>query len=187
MTPRTWLHGMLLVTCLSLVTDQHFFVLEERSTYLGQHVLRQERPKARGLYRWRRWNEKPGPQLGSRVHAELWRVAVLENGRWFQFHQRDNGVMQAGDTVRIEVAPFTGRVLRFQPQGTDRERESVDAFADIAPIPILLTPMLLWLLFMRSGTDRYHYLHYTALLFVAIFLLSLFALAWPTLELLGWT
>ena len=97
MTPRTWLHGMLLVACLSLVTDQHFFVLEERSTYLGQHVLRQERPKARGLYRWRRWNEKPGPQLGSRVHAELWRVAVLENGRWFQFHRRDNGVMQAGD------------------------------------------------------------------------------------------
>jgi|688.fasta_scaffold09536_4 hypothetical protein len=185
---RTLQHLILLVICLALVVDQFFFAKEETTTYAGQHALREERPKGRGLYRWRRWNEKPGPRLGAQVHAELWHVAVLDNDRWFQYHQRDNGLLSDGDTVRIEVSPLTGRVLRFQPMGRSaaRMRETVDAYTEIAPIPALMAVLLLWSLLLRPGPNARTYLHWTVLLLAIIFLLGVFAMSWPTLKLLGW-
>ncbi|MFN9324488.1 MAG: hypothetical protein ACK6A5_03765, partial [Flavobacteriales bacterium] len=185
---RTLQHLILLAICLALVVDQFFFAKEETTTYAGQHALREERPKGRGLYRWRRWNEKPGPRLGAQVHAELWHVAVLDNDRWFQYHQRDNGLLSDGDTVRIEVSPLTGRVLRFQPMGRSaaRMRETVDAYTEIAPIPALMAVLLLWSLLLRPGPNARTYLHWTVLLLAIIFLLGVFAMSWPTLKLLGW-
>lgn len=185
---HTLQHIILLVICLALVVDQFFFAKEETTTQVGQHALREERPRGRGLYRWRRWNEKPGPRLGAQVHAELWHVAVLDNDRWFQYHQRDNGLLSDGDTVRIEVSPLTGRVLRFQPMGRSaaRMRETVDAYTEIAPIPALMAVLLLWSLLFRPGPNARTYLHWTVLLLAIIFLLGVFAMSWPTLKLLGW-
>jgi hypothetical protein len=185
---RAFLQVILLVVCTALVVDQYFFTHEERSTYLGQQVLREERAKGRGFYRWRRWDQEPAPRLGRQVHAELWHVAVMANDRWFQYQQRDNGVLQPGDTVRMEVAPLTGRVLRFQRLGHDTSaaRTTVDAFEDIAPIPALMAILILWSLLPWAGPDARTYLHFTVLILGLVFLLALFALSWPTLKLLGW-
>jgi hypothetical protein len=185
---RAFLQVILLLLSAFYTLDQYILSVEEQSTYLGQHVLREERAKARGFYRWRRWDQKPGPQLGRQVHADLWHVAVMANDRWFQYHQRDNGVLQPGDTVRLEVAALSGRVLRFQRVGTgpSATRTTVDAFEDIAPIPALMVILILWSLLPWAGPDTRTYLHFTVLLLSLIFLLGLFALSWPTMKLLGW-
>ena len=185
---RAFVQAMLLIASTTLVVDQYFFAHVEHSTYLGQQVYREEHRQTRGLYRWRRWNERPGPRIGSPVHADTWHVAVMANDRWFQYHQRDNGVLQAGDTVRMEVAPLSGRVLRFQRMGTgpSASRTTVDAFEDIAPIPALMALLILWSLLPWAGPDARTYLHFTVLILGLIFLLALFALSWPTMKLLGW-
>lgn len=183
---RAFVQMALLFVSSLLTIDQFFLSREEHSTYLGQQVLREERAKARGFYRWRRWDQKPGPQLGRQVHADLWHVAVMANDRWFQYHQRDNGVLQPGDTVRLEVAALSGRVLRFQrvSNGPSATRTTVDAFEDIAPIPALM--VILWSVLPWAGPDTRTYLHFTLLILGLIFLLGLFALSWPTMKLLGW-
>jgi hypothetical protein len=176
---------LLLIGCSALLADQFLVTHEERSVYLDKKAWI-ERQSTLGRSKWR--TQRPGHRWSATRSGASWYVAHLENGRWFQLGDHDNGVLQHGDSVRVEVAPLTGRVLRFQrlAKGINRERTTNDAYEDLVPFPVLLAGLCIWLLLVRPGTDTEVYLRGTIVVVGLVFLIALFAMSWPLFRALGW-
>lgn len=181
-----WSFVLLHLVCATLLVDQFGFSQEERSVYLDKQTWMERRSTKGGYSRWSR--RDPHEHRWSAYTASAWYTAHLENGRWFQLGDHDNGVLQHGDSVRVVVAPITGRVLRFQrlAKGVNRERTTADAYEDLVPFPVLLAGLCIWVLLARPGSDTVIYLRGTIVVVSLVFLLALFAMSWPLMRALGW-
>ena len=170
--------------CMAMIVDQFFFAHEARSVFLDQATVIEKYPRIR-YRRWSRWNETPGP-VWNKYRVDHQYVAHLQNGRWFQINPRDNGVLYNGDSVRIEVAPLTGRVLHYQrmARGRSNVRTTMDAFEDIAPFPVLIAALCAWLLFFRTRETTAYNLRMAVIVISTCFLVCLIVISWPTIRLL---
>lgn len=179
--------GLLLAGCLLLIADQFLLAHEERSVYIDQTDWIERRSTLGRGTRYSRYDPYKHRWSAQSASFSAY-VAHLENGRRFTLGDHDNGVLQAGDSVRVEVAPFTGRVLRFQrlARGVNRTRESGDYFGDLLPFPVLLAALCTWLLLVRAESDAAYYLRMLILVVGLVFLISLFAVTWPLFRALGW-
>lgn len=181
---RWWLLIVLLIS-VTLVADQFLLTREERSVYLGQDGSRERHStlvrgrwsSGRPAHRWSRWRT-----------GATWYTVHLDNGRWFQLGEHQNGLLQEGDSVRIEVAGLSGRVLRYQrlSRGHDTTRTSGDAYEDLVPFPFVLFALSLWARLIPAHTDRAHYLEMLVMIIGTIFLVALFAVTLPLFRSLGW-
>jgi len=177
---------LLLIGCIVLLADQFLFAHEELSVHLDQKDLI-ERHTTLGRNKWS-GGRRPAHRWSAWRAGAAWRVAHLENGRWFQLDDHDNGLLQHGDSVRVEVAPLTGRVLRFQrlARGVNKVRVSGDAYEDLVPFPAVLAGLCIWLLLARPGSDASIYLRGTIIVVSLVFLIALFAMSWPLMRALDW-
>lgn len=182
-----WPFILLLTGSVLLLVDQFLFAREERSVYLDQAAWIERHSTLGGHSRWRRrdpyehrWSAQSAGASGE--------VAHLESGRWFQLGDHDNGVLQHGDSVRVQVAPFTRRILLFQrlAKGVNKERVSGDAYTDLVPFPVILAALCVWLFLVPAASDKAYYLRMLIIVVGIVFLIALFAMTWPLFKALGW-
>ncbi len=180
---RSLLHLAVLLFSFLLLVDQYWSARVERTTYLDHAALIQKQVSIH-YSRWRRWDYRPGPRWSLHTYGH-WYIAHLDNGRWFQLNGRDNGVLQHRDSVTVEVAPLTGRVLSFRPAKDNKTRETADALKELVPFHFLLGSLSLWLLVGTSRADGRYYLHFLLIVLGISFLIALFAMTYPLMWAMG--
>lgn len=190
MTARAFDRGqwpLLIVLAISLTClwDQFLLCSEERTAYVDQTawIERYDRTAGRSRYRTGPPAHRWSPWAAGASHY----VAHLANGRRFQLADRDNGLLQHGDSVRLVVAHLSGRVLRYEKLSLRPHelRKSGDYYEELIPFPFLLSFLSTWALFVDARSDTAYYLRMSIMVTGLSFLLALFAVTLPLFKALG--